>query len=241
MTCYVKFTDGLGNQLFQYNFGEYLTKQGYTVKFLDACTNRQHCVCHMHNLYNITLAEMPVDAITIREGHTFVPDKKETLKNDYIFQGYFQKPCYIRPLHIDYPGHLSPIKSTEYCGIHVRLGDYCAFLGRRLPSSDYYKRAIKLVKKKFGEIPFKIFIENPNELPPYIPELCSNSQIINGDTLSDFKELTSCQVKILADSTFSLFAGYFNRSSTVYFPYSYTRFFTFKHLQYLSLSDWKQV
>lgn len=241
MTCYVRFTDGLGNQLFQYNFGEYLKKQGYTIKFIDACTNKQHNICRIHELYNVPLSEMPVNGLIVREGRMFFPGKEEALKNDYIFKGYFQKPCYIRPLCIDYTEQLSTLKSTEYCGIHVRLGDYCYFPGCRLPNSNYYERAIKLVKKKFGEIPFKIFIENPSELPSYITELCSNNQIISGDALDDFKEFTACQVKILADSTFSLFAGYLNRSSTVYFPYSYTKFFPFKHLQYLSLSDWKHV
>lgn len=95
-----------------------------------------------------------------------------------------------------------------YVSIHVRRGDYVDNpFYVQLWETDYYDKAIAL-------FPLKKFIVFSDD-PEYCKERFKGDRfqvVTGGDELSDLNEMASCESNILANSSFSWWAGYLNKN-----------------------------
>ncbi|MGV1717172.1 alpha-1,2-fucosyltransferase [Vibrio furnissii] len=100
--------------------------------------------------------------------------------------------------------------------IHVRRGDYVSDertskVHGNVCGSDYYKKAIELMKSKLGNINFLIVSDDPEWCVSEFAWL-KNSQVVM-DTNSHFEDMfimSRCKGNIIANSTFSWWAAFVN-------------------------------
>ncbi len=101
-------------------------------------------------------------------------------------------------------------KENAVC-IHIRRGDMYSNLKMYLISVDYQKQAIKLANKLLTNPSF-ILSDSIDLAKKELNDL-SNITFINRSTLEDFLIMSKCGNNIIANSTFSWWAAYLNRSS----------------------------
>jgi hypothetical protein len=110
----------------------------------------------------------------------------------------------------------------EYCGVHIRLGDYRSTGVIKLLPWSYYKKAMsKIIKvSRIKEIKFLIFSDEPDWVLKVYPKLSRyNIQFIyEKHPKKVLKMLASTKYLILANSTFSYWGYYFGNHFKIYAP-----------------------
>lgn len=151
---------------------------------------------------------------------TFAPDPPAS--GTLILDGYFQNEAYFRafsPAIVDLfsttPAQLPEVlRSARTCAIHVRRGDYCAHPGiHPTIGLDYLSQAIDFMG------PDRHFLVVSDDLPwcrTYLPALFGKRphEFVNED-LPDYEALAlmaCCHDQIIANSTFSWWAAYLNKT-----------------------------
>jgi hypothetical protein len=110
--------------------------------------------------------------------------------------------------------------------IHVRRGDYVQNPIHPLCEKEYYEKA----KKIFKNHQFLVFSDDPNWCKKNMKEIVVNS----GNDLVDFILMNKCDHHIIANSTFSWWAAWLNKSKKnivvapkKWFGSSKTKFYSF--------------
>lgn len=186
--------------------------------------------------------ELPANLKIIKENgfpYTELPIY-QMIGKDIMIQGYFQSYKYFesnyaticRIIDLNNKKHKlidSLNLNNEYfnntISIHFRLGDYKTLQNYHpLATIEYYKCAILYIKKKYLKTAFRILyfceeediedvLEKINQLQIDFPEYV----FIRGEnTLADWEQLllmSCCQHNIIANSSFSWWAAYFNSNS----------------------------
>lgn len=107
------------------------------------------------------------------------------------------------------------IQSCNSVSIHVRRGDYLNFenIYNKL-SIDYYNEAIKIALNKYKELKFFIFSDDIQWCKENIK--LENSLFIDwnkeDNSYIDMRLMALCKINIIANSTFSQWAGHLNRN-----------------------------
>jgi len=244
----VNFTSGLGNQIFEYVFVQYLKKKFpketiygyYNSKFLD-----KHNGLEIHKMFDI---ELPPQtkwsnsvALLCRALSRFNFGIKST-DNNYsekavYFDGWWQDKRFffdtVKTIKFRQPlmdevnkKLLDAIYSSESVSLHVRRGDYLAPTHVQqyggICTLDYYKKAIDIIMGKYARPRFFVF---SNDI-----EWCkANLEIINAvyvsnnvgsDSWKDMYLMSRCKANVLANSSFSYWGAMLNVNSlqTVVFP-----------------------
>ncbi len=157
---------------------------------------------------------------TVKEGH-FIYDGRVSwaCQQDYNInlEGYFQSPLYFN----DYREELLDILSFEYefkpsildkpiVSIHVRRGDYLSLPENHpICSHEYYKSAISY----FGDCYFRVFSDDIEWCKSvFVGEKFSFSD--NTTERDDLQRMSICDHHIIANSSFSWWAAYLNRSES---------------------------
>lgn len=119
------------------------------------------------------------------------------------------------------------IKGRSVASIHIRRGDYVNSRYDVL-TLDYYKRAIQYIENKEEILIYYIFTDDMQ----YAEQMFSflkNKYIVHHNkgknSWCDMKLMSLCKYNILANSSFSNWAGYFNKNSDkiVVYPSQYTK------------------
>ena len=108
-------------------------------------------------------------------------------------------------------------------GIHLRLMDYGENIEQLVAGSEYYSEGIKHLKAIIPNSPIWLFADDVQLAVKLLPESITSqiSMIINPKTLNDLETMlvmSSCEGLVIANSTFSFWAGFFQKSQLVVAP-----------------------
>lgn len=166
---------------------------------------------------------------------------------DYYITGFFIEEIYYkdrldklrRSLRFDEISngknaeYVKAIRSTDAVSIHVRRGDY---LSAQYSSSflslpmDYYKNAVKKALEVWPNAHFFIFSDDKDyisEAFDWLPD--DRRTVVDGNTGSssfrDMQLMSMCRGNIIANSTFSVWAGLLNSNegARVFYPALYMK------------------
>jgi len=220
----IKIYGGLGNQLFQYAFGQVQKFNGIEVKYDLSWFRRPQVFPRPYVLnkfqVNVKIAS-PVRRQRIIKERKFAPDLLKL--NNHYFEGYWQ--------YVSYYKEIMPILRKEFCvreeflteeffelkekivnsnsiAVHVRRGDLLINDRDYAQELDYYERALdwmKLLKKDY-----KIFVFSDDV------EWCrENFKDVTFITLIDylsFELMKFCKHDIISNSTFSWWTSLLNEN-----------------------------
>lgn len=118
------------------------------------------------------------------------------------------------------------IKEDNSVSIHVRRGDY---VGSKFDilSMDYYRKAVQYIEKTVKNVTYYIFTDDKEYVEREFEFLENKHYIQNNygsNSWCDMKLMSLCKHNILANSTFSNWAGYFNRNKDkiIIYPSKYS-------------------
>ena len=223
----IKLYAGLGNQLFQYIYGHYLSKNGTKVKFLQDTK-----VDDLNSVFVI-------DKKTLKECKYIRPNKifafilkfyhKICCRNYYT--GYYQDKKYALDLGVDLQEILQFKNAEEYkktkeyqevlksesVSLHIRGGDYNKEPDfANICTKEYYAKAIGKILEKLPNASFFVFT-NDIQYAKNITQNFENMIYLNNDTFKrdpgfDLFLMTICKHSIIANSTFSWWGACLNFS-----------------------------
>lgn len=235
-TIYIKLFAGLGNQIFQYVYGQYLALNGKNVKYISDKTVGNILsvfAIPLENLQKIYepkgILKMPrlilkkIYAKYILKAYytDFYQDKKyaQTIqKNNLLNLTFLHQKTYHKTKEYKI------IKTTNSVSLHIRGGDYLEptsniFTGICTPL--YYKNAINYIKNATNEPHFFIFTNDVpysknilEKLPIKNSEytIVQNNEFIT-DTGFDLFLMTQCKHNIIANSTYSWWGAFLNENT----------------------------
>ena len=239
----VNFTPGLGNQIFEYIFVEYLKKNFpkdkifgyYNPNFLN-----KHNGLEIHSVFDLILPPATkwsnAVAFLCRVVAKLFPIVKATDKNysdkAIYYDGWWQDKRFFldtinnikfRQSIVDKTNKelLNAISSSESVSLHVRRGDYLDPQNAKqyggICTLDYYNKAIEIVMNKYVNPRFFVF---SNDF-----EWCKkNLQIDNAifvtnntgeNSWIDMYLMSQCKANILANSSFSYWGAMLNMNDNI--------------------------
>jgi len=111
------------------------------------------------------------------------------------------------------------IKNSHAVSIHFRRGDFLEGKNKNIfliLKMEYYKRAIELIKSRISNPQFFIFSDDIDWAKNNIDFLDNPVYVDSSGELKDYEELilmSHCRHNIIANSTFSWWAGWLNQNS----------------------------
>lgn len=111
---------------------------------------------------------------------------------------------------------LKQIDRTDSVSIHIRRGDYCKG-NNHLLSGDYYKRATDLIRQKLDAPVWFVFSDDMEAAKELMADVAGGSVVFVGGNTGDnsWKDLylmSRCKHHIIANSSFSFWGAWLNRS-----------------------------
>ena len=218
----VELQGGLGNQLFQLAFLEYIAKKTGRTPFIS--TMQSPITVHSNQQYFQTIfknwSELynPAYSILVREHPHFVDEDWNIPTENIMFRGYFQKYKYTDPIKDNFISKLSFNKSilnkypniSTKIAIHIRGGDYKGNVLHEQPLTNYYKRCMELCQG----YDFVIFT---NDIP-YAKKVLPGYPIIEENEVDSLLLMSKCAGCICVNSTFSWWGAFMNRNRPIYLP-----------------------
>lgn len=148
-------------------------------------------------------------------------------KNLYI-EGFWQNYCYFDSIYDKLCNEFQPLPniisleanvlmqtchSTNSVALHIRKGDYEKSW---ILSADYYRKAVSIISSSVDNPVYYIFCENSD----YAHEVCDGFEgekiyVTENNKFSDLEEfylISACQNQVIANSSFSWWAAYLNRT-----------------------------
>lgn len=227
-------TGGLGNQLFQI-FAAYAYSIRNNYDLIIPIKNKAYWYNILRHLKVYTTKKTL--QYSIYEEPCFKFANLPTFKDNTILQGYFQSEKYFefeysRIIHaMQLRKQQNLIKNKYYylfneytISIHLRRGDYCTVQKfHPLVPFEHYESALKIINKNCKVL---CFCDSTHEIQPLINHLSkqfSMDFITIDSSIPDWKQLllmSCCNDNIIANSTFSWWAAYFNENpiKKVYYP-----------------------
>ena len=111
---------------------------------------------------------------------------------------------------------LSKILSSNSVSIHVRHGDYVKYSNKfKLLDLDYYTSAIEYIRSKINNPTFFIFTDDIDYVRNKLGFSGDNFIYVSGNGIPDYEDLvlmSKCSHNIIANSSFSFWAGWLNQN-----------------------------
>lgn len=131
-----------------------------------------------------------------------------------------QQLCFdINSLSDKNKGYLSDIENSNSVSIHIRRGDYLSDTYKdsfKVLSMDYYKKAVSLALNKYENPKFFVFSDDKEFIKQNFSWI-ENKEIIEGnsgkESYRDLQLMSNCKMNIIANSTFSMWAGILNANA----------------------------
>lgn len=247
---YINIQGGMGNQLFQSSFGLVISRlTGQDIRFLTQSYENYSYGFKYELSDNFSAMKeffydgigIPDDAVILNEPEVFssapailsgVVD--EVAKHgDVILNGYWANEAYFQDHEdlirqylipttpsLDLQGYGQTIQQKNVIGVHVRRSEYGHHGVARM---DYYRNAIKEIRRQFGDLPVLVFTDEYNVCCFEFSKV-GNLQVVKGDIKNPYDEfylLSNCRHFVLSNSSFSYWAAFFGErpDSMVYMPY----------------------
>lgn len=231
-----KLKDGLGNQLFQYGASKMLEKRhgplAYDISFYQSDYNLQGQEFNTRDF----LLPYFVDDIQITDigDRPCVVEWQYDPGKDYdnvYFFGDWQKVSYFKDLKLnirlkdkyitdEMRTIAKELKSCNSVAVHVRRTDYGVF--NWFLDYAYYHKAEQYILKEVENPVFYIFADDIDYVKMY-PPVGSRKKYIHTDQIGDFWLMSQCKHQIIANSTYSFWAGYLNENPNklVVYPFDW--------------------
>jgi len=220
----VHLEGGLGNQLFQLAFLDYVSKITGREIFIQSLRSPQ--TFHSQEQYfqtifkNWTNLFNPQNFISAREfiNQPFQDWKNivESTTSNVMMIGYFQRFEYMDPIRDSFVSKLSFDESilqkhnvTNKIGIHIRGGDYKNNSYHELPLKKYYEKCMALC-------PNSEFVVFTNDIP-YAKNIL-DCEIIQESEVDTLLLMSKCRGLICANSSFSWWGAYLNPERPIFMP-----------------------
>jgi len=212
----IKLYGGIGNQMFQYALGKTMETLGVSVAYEISFFNRPQDPPRplRINKFRTSLRISPfLNQPVIHEHDFYNFDPTVFTARDTNFMGYWQHLKYIEQvLSIlkaeyllspsvyteEYIMYKEQVISQETVALHVRRGDYVRINGHVLEPMVYYVKALSKVEGK-------LFIFSDDL--PWCREHFKDATFVDLDDYLAFDIFRLCKHKIIANSTFSLWAA----------------------------------
>lgn len=252
----VNFTPGLGNQIFEYIFVEYLRRRypdQQIYGYYNAKRLHKHNGLEVHNVFDISLPHhnlwsdsvvwlcRKLNGIGIKG--LKITDKEFTLKGIY-FDGYYHDKHFFqdfledlrfRQFELDEINQdlKKQIENSNSVAIHVRRGDYLLpeiyKLFGGICTETYYRDAINVIKNKIEAPSFFVFSNDVNWVKQNL--VLEHAEYVTNNTgansFLDMYLMSLCKANIVANSTFSFWAAMLNRNAPiVVYPQKWNNFKT---------------
>jgi hypothetical protein len=218
----VQLQGGLGNQLFQLAFLDYMAKKTGRKPFLSSTqspitvhSNQQYFESIFKNwksLYSHSYS------IIMREHPYFLTQSWNIPSENVMFVGYFQKYEYTDLIREEFISKLSFNESvlkrypqiSQKIVIHIRGGDYKGNVFHEQPLKNYYKKCMEICS---GDS----FVIVTNDVP-YARGFLPNCDIINEDEIDTLYLMSKAKGIICSNSSFSWWGAYLNPNRPIFFP-----------------------
>ena len=229
----IKFTGGLGNEMFQYSFGEYLKLKGINVyydtsswfffKDIKLRISKMNIKIRRLNFFISALLflldKINFPLLIFREKAPF-KSQVFSLNPLVYYVGYWQhisyveenknhlQKCFQYRINNSQVTDLISTLSSNSIGIHVRRGDYVNNPTHETIGIKYFSDAIKYINNKVQEPYFYIISDDINWCKQNLNfDNCTFIDFSNNE-FEDFEILKNCQHKIISNSTFSWWAAF---------------------------------
>lgn len=240
----VRLIGGLGNQMFQYAAAKALALATRQTLRIDRNSFKDYKV-HQYGLHHFSIKDTEyskLDKIVHRIKHLnvkkavynetdfrFNPDLHALKGNPLILNGYFQCEDYfikykkeigeafeisspLKPITKDL---LKKIQCENAVSIHIRRGDYLQSEPHNTDKTDYYLKAIDVIKARVTDPVFYVFSDDM----PWVKENFKIDAVLNyidfndPDTnFEDMQLMSSCKHNIIANSSFSWWSAWLNKN-----------------------------
>jgi hypothetical protein len=217
----VHLQGGLGNQLFQLGFLEYIHyKSGRQMYISDLKSPK---TVHSSEQYFETIFQewkkiyQHTAASYIHEHPKMIHQEWEIYPGNTCYVGYFQDYKYLEPIKASFIQKLSfntrildkyPLIHTKTF-IHIRGGDYLTTSFHNVCDKEYYEKAMKYFNTEF--VIFTNDISYSKQLFPNIP-------VIQESEVDSLYLMSQCSGCICANSSFSWWGAYLNSDRQVTIP-----------------------
>lgn len=217
----VELQGGLGNQLFQLAFLDYMSEKTGKLAYINSLESP--ITVHSNEQYYYTLFKnwkclyRKEHAEIIQENNKMRFQEFKIPSANVSFLGYFQRWEYVHPIKESFIKKLSfntailqkyPNISKKVF-IHIRGGDYKGNSFHQVNLTSYYKRCIAL----FPESEFVVFT---NDIP--YAKTFGDFPIITENEVDTLFLMSKCAGCICANSSFSWWGAYLNQNRKICLP-----------------------
>lgn len=229
MAATVVFQGGLGNQLFQLAFLEYICKKTGRKPFLNDISN--NCGSHTKQVYFNSIFQnwktwynpLPISIVLSENSKLASEDWVNSVKSipgNVQVSGYFQRFEYTDPIRDQFISRLTFNTSctqkypwiNEYFFIHIRGGDYKNNKFHEVVLEKYYRSCIKLCKNE----KFIVFTNDHAHVKTILGD--HDYTILMPNEIDTLYLMGQCKGGICANSTFSWWGAYLNPNRKLFFP-----------------------
>jgi len=222
----VKLMGGLGNQLFQYAFGQAQMNVGFNVKYdiawyEKAQIDREYVLYKFRVNPNISICNVRNKPIYEKNHPHFY---NNIILDNCNFIGYWQSPKYFRNITEQLKKEFcvrgsyytknflqiqEQIRSTNSVSIHIRRGDFLQHHSHLVMNMEYYLSAMKIMETLRNDIQYFVFTDD-------MAWAKSNFTNVNFVELNDpcleLELMKQCKNNIICNSTFSWWAAFLNQN-----------------------------
>lgn len=146
--------------------------------------------------------------------YNYYQDAKYYKPNTILFSDYARQGVLVKNSK-----NLEMIRNSNSVCIHLRFGDYLSENGKLvyggICTSEYYQKAIEVIKSHYSNPVFFVFSDNPEKVSGVVD--IENMSVIDcnkgKDSFYDMYLMSHCKAMILANSTFSCWAAYLNTNA----------------------------
>lgn len=240
----ISFKGGLGNQIFQYAFYNYLKKNSKckVFGFYKKTWLKDHNGLEIEKVFNVKLPPSSIisDVLVLfvrffrifRKNTNLVSTDELLNLNSVYYDGYWQNKMFFLELEnsIKFKTFdlneenrtlLNEIENSESISVHVRRGDY---LDPKVKNTygdictiSYYMKAIKLAESKFKYPKIFFFSDDIDWVKNNL--VFDNSYCIThnkgSESYLDMYLMSYCKVNIIANSSFSYWGAFLNLNNPI--------------------------
>jgi hypothetical protein len=229
----IRMCGGLGNQLFQYAFGQAQRNNGievvYDVGWYHKPTSPPRPFVLNKFRTNVEIEKKNLSKPYPRKRQEKAFNVNYLKQDGYYFRGYWQTPLYfesIRP-QIEREIHVKEEFSTQEfeqlkekilkensVSVHIRRGDYLAGNDHIVLPLEYYDKALHIIETLKEDISIYVFSDDIE----WCKKNFGNCMFVEMEDYLEFELMYSCKHHIIANSSFSGLAAHLGDSQTVISP-----------------------
>jgi len=228
----VKLMGGLGNQLFQYAFGQMLQERYGRPIFYSVEWYERHKIAERPYLLDKFLVSARtthfLNTRTVAEG--IINLESYFTADNILFHGYWQDPKWYddrlleklrQEFHVKSEYHNKEflqwrdmVRSTNAIALHVRRGDYVGHQNHLLLPLRYYQNALMYMAEMKNEP--EVFIFSDDLM--WCREHFDGCHLVDLPSYLCFELMRECKHFIISNSTFSWWPAYLSRNATIIAP-----------------------